>query len=152
MGGGADDLRARMEIEAGRIRQELERLIRIPSVSAPGFDPAHVVRSAEATAEILEASGATGVRLLEVDGAHPAVYGETAGARQGPTVLLYAHHDVQPPGRDELWKTPPFEPAEREGRLYGRGASDAKAGVVTPPAALRAHDGNPPFAVKVRAV
>ena len=137
-----------MDREAGRIRQELERLIRIPSISAPGFDPAHVVRSAEATAEILEGSGATGVRLLEVDGAHPAVYGETTGSRQGPTVLLYAHHDVQPPGRDDLWDSPPFEPAERDGRLYGRGSSDDKAGVVTHAAALRAHEGKPPVAVK----
>src|SRR5438067_11864626 len=113
---GASELRTRMDREAGRIRQELERLIRIPSVSAPGFDPAHVVRSAEATAEILEASGAAGVRLLEVDGAHPAVYGETAGSRQGPTGLLYAHHDVPPPGRDDLWDRPPFGPPGGERR------------------------------------
>jgi acetylornithine deacetylase/succinyl-diaminopimelate desuccinylase-like protein len=148
MGEGAPDLRARLDRDAARVRQELERLIRIPSVSAPGFDPAHVVRSAEATAEILEASGAAGVRLLEVDGAHPAVYGEAPGGGQGPTVLVYAHHDVQPPGREDLWNSPPFEPAEREGRLYGRGSADDKAGVVTHAAAIRAHDGRPPVPVR----
>jgi cysteinylglycine-S-conjugate dipeptidase len=132
-----------------RVREELDRLVRIPSVSAPGFDPAHVRASAEAAAQVLRAAGAGGVRLLQVVGAHPAVFAEAPGPDGAPTVLLYAHHDVQPPGRDDLWESPPFEPTERDGRLYGRGSSDDKAGVVIHAAALRAHGGRPPVNVKV---
>ncbi|MFQ5948404.1 MAG: dipeptidase, partial [Acidimicrobiia bacterium] len=131
------------------IRSDLERLVRIPSVSAAGFDPSQVRRSAEAAAELLEAAGLDGVRLLELDGAHPAVFGEVAAPAGAPTVLLYAHHDVQPPGDESDWSTSPFQPTEREGRLYGRGTSDDKCGIVLHTGALLAHDGKPPAAVKV---
>jgi acetylornithine deacetylase/succinyl-diaminopimelate desuccinylase-like protein len=141
--------RERIASDLTRIQDELERLVRIPSVSAEGFDPAHVRASAEETATILEAAGLEGVRFLELDGAHPAVFGEVAGPAGSPTLLLYAHHDVQPPGDVALWESPPFEPAVRNGRLYGRGASDDKAGIVAHVAALRAHDGKPPVGVKV---
>jgi acetylornithine deacetylase/succinyl-diaminopimelate desuccinylase-like protein len=131
------------------VREDLERLIRIPSVSAPDFDRKHVRSSAEATAEILEASGLGDVRFLEVEGAHPAVIGEHPAPDGAPTVLLYAHHDVQPPGREEEWETPPFDPQERGGRLYGRGSSDDKCGIALHQAALLAHEGSPPVGVKV---
>src|SRR5258708_5300290 len=75
------------------IRREFEDLVRIPSVSAPGFDPEPVWRSAEATAAWLRSSGLDGVRLLEVDGANPAVFGAKQGPAGSPTLLLYAHHD-----------------------------------------------------------
>jgi acetylornithine deacetylase/succinyl-diaminopimelate desuccinylase-like protein len=132
-----------------RVREDLERLIRIPSVSAPNFDPQHVRSSAEATAEILEASGLREVRFMEVEGAHPAVIGEHPAPDGAPTVLLYAHHDVQPPGREDEWDSPPYEPQERGGRLYGRGSSDDKCGVALHQAALLAHEGKPPVGVKV---
>jgi cysteinylglycine-S-conjugate dipeptidase len=144
-----DDLRAAVDEQSPRVRSDLERLIRIPSVSFEGFDPAEVRRSGEATAEILQASGLQGVRLLEVDRAHPAVFGEAAAADGGPTVLLYAHHDVQPPGDEADWDSPPFEPTERDGRLFGRGSCDDKAGIALHQAALLAHDGRPPVNVKV---
>jgi len=132
----------------GRARADLEALVRIPSVSASSFDPARVRESAAATAALFEAEGLA-TELLEVDGAHPAVLATYPAHAGSPTVLLYAHHDVQPPGDETLWLTPPFEPTERGGRLYGRGSADDKAGVVMHLAAIRAFGGKPPVGVTV---
>jgi acetylornithine deacetylase/succinyl-diaminopimelate desuccinylase-like protein len=115
----------------------LKDLIRIPSVSFPGFDAAPVRQCAEAVAELLRKSGLNEVRLLESGKGHPSVFGQWTGAAGKRTILLYAHYDVQPVGREELWTTPPFEPAERSGRLYGRGSSDDKAGVAMFAGAIR---------------
>jgi cysteinylglycine-S-conjugate dipeptidase len=131
----------------GGIRAELEHLVRIPSISAAGFGRKSVRRSAEATAGWLRRSGFRDVRPLSVRGAHPAVYGFAPGPPGSGRVLLYAHHDVQPPGHLSLWTSPPFEPAERDGRLFGRGTADDKAGIVVHGAALRAWNGLPPLDV-----
>ena len=144
-----DDLATAVDTDFARARKELEELVNIPSVSAPDFDSAQVRRSAEAVAGLLRASGVEAVRLLEIDGAHPAVYGEIAAPPGAPTVLLYAHHDVQPPGPAEEWETDPFQPTERDGRLYGRGSSDDKAGVIVHTAAIRAFDGSLPVGIKL---
>lgn len=129
------------------IQSTLEDLIRIPSISAPIGDPSEVRRSAEKVAELLSSHHFENVRLLEVDGAHPAVFGEIPAPDGAPTVLLYAHHDVQPVG--EGWTMDPFEPTVVDGRLYARGASDDKCGVAMHLAAVAAHDGRPPVGVKV---
>jgi acetylornithine deacetylase/succinyl-diaminopimelate desuccinylase-like protein len=133
---------------------QLATLARIPSVSAKGFDPREVVRSAEAVAELFAELGLEGVELLRVGGAHPCVVGEWRGAGAGaPTALLYAHHDVQPPGRESHWKSPPFEPTRRgDGRIYARGIVDDKAGVLVFAAAIRAWSeaaGGPPINLKL---
>jgi acetylornithine deacetylase/succinyl-diaminopimelate desuccinylase-like protein len=132
-----------------QIRQDLESLVRIPSVSSADFDPAQVRRSAEAVRELFQDEGLQNVQLLELDGAHPAVFGEIPAPPGAPTIMLYAHHDVQPPGPDELWDSPPFEPAERDGRLFGRGTCDDKAGIAVHLGAIRAHGGTPPVGVKL---
>src|ERR671911_3168988 len=100
-------------------------------------------------AGVLREIGIENVQVLEIPGVHPYVYGDWLHRPGAPTILLYGHHDVQPPGRPEKWKTPAFEPTEREGRLYGRGTADDKAGVMAHVAALRAHRGDLPVGVVV---
>jgi acetylornithine deacetylase/succinyl-diaminopimelate desuccinylase-like protein len=115
----------------GTARAELETLVRIPSISADPDRRDDVRASAEATADLLRAHGLESVRLAGVEGSQPYVIGEWMHAGDdAPTVLLYAHHDVQPPGVVDNWESDPFEPAERDGRLYGRGSCDDKAGGV----------------------
>ena len=140
-------LRSRVHDLMPGLRADLEALTRIPSVSLDAFDQAHVEESAEATAALLRAEGLD-VEIVR-EGGRPAVLGHADGPPGSPTVMLYAHHDVQPPGEAELWDSPPFEPTEREGRLYGRGAADDKAGVMAHVAALRAHGGDLPVGVVV---
>ncbi|MFG6445981.1 dipeptidase [Microbacterium sp. P07] len=124
---------------------DLGALVRIPSIAWPAFDQAEVQRSAEAVADLARGIGVfDSVEIARADipetdeQGQPAVLAVRRARNGRPTVLLYAHHDVQPPGDEALWESPPFEPTVRGGRLYGRGAADDKAGVMAHLAALRA--------------
>jgi cysteinylglycine-S-conjugate dipeptidase len=142
----AEELRPKVRASMSEVRAGLERLSRVPSMSAPGYDAAPVRETAKLTAELFTVAGVN-ARVLEKEGAHPAVVGRADGPRGSPTVLLYAHHDVQPPGPRDRWQTDPFTPTERDGRLYGRGVADDKAGIAAHLAALRAYGGTPPCTV-----
>src|SRR5919112_6462618 len=134
-----EQLRAAVSDVMPSVRSDLEALVRIPSVSADPTREADVRRSAEATAELFRAEGFDDVRILSADGGAPAVVARKPAPAGAPTVLLYAHHDVQPVGDPADWDSEPFKPTKRGARLYGRGAADDKAGIAAPPAAIRAH-------------
>lgn len=130
------------------LRADLERLVRIPSISADPEAGPHLDASAAETARLFIDEGFE-VETLTIPGGYPAVVGRRAGPAGAPTVLLYAHHDVQPTGARNDWHSEPFEPTEREGRLYGRGAADDKAGIAAHLAAIRAHGAELPVNVVV---
>ena len=144
-----EELRSRVAADMPRLTELLAGLIRLPSVSAPGYDKTKVIDAASRIVGILEAAGYQNAQLLEVDGGNPAVFAEIPASQGAPTLLLYAHYDVQPPGPVADWKTGPFEPEVRDGRIYGRGASDDKAGIVMHLGAVAAHDGRPPVGVQL---
>ncbi|GIF00352.1 dipeptidase [Paractinoplanes rishiriensis] len=141
------DLRAAIAREMPGVRADLERLVRIPGIAFEGFDHTQVERSAEAVAELLR--GCDLDTQIVRHGGQPAVIGRRPAPPGAPTVLLYAHHDVQPTGDVSRWTSDPFEPVERDGRLYGRGAVDDKAGVMAHVAALRAYGDQLPVGVVV---
>ena len=137
-GTALDDALAHLDDVMVDARRDLEALVRIPSISASPAHETAVQQSADATAEVLTRCGLENVHLASVGGSHPYVIGEWLHAAGAPTVLLYAHHDVQPPGVEQRWSSPPFEPVERDGRLFGRGAADDKGGAVAHAAAVAA--------------
>ncbi|QYJ02843.1 dipeptidase [Nocardioides panacisoli] len=143
------DLRATITDLLPGLRKDLEDLVRIESVSADPARHGEVERSAQATADLFAAEGVDVEIVRAFDGAPPAVIGEKKGPEGAPTVLLYAHHDVQPENDPADWDSAPYEPTERDGRLFGRGAADDKAGIVTHLAAIRAFGDDLPVTVRL---
>jgi acetylornithine deacetylase/succinyl-diaminopimelate desuccinylase-like protein len=144
----ADELREAVTAGLPAAIADLSGLVRIPSVSWDGFDFAHVHASAERVAELARELGVfetVDVVQLPVSDpdsdalGQPAVVATRAARAGKPTILLYAHHDVQPPGDEAHWDSKPFEPTLRGDRLYGRGAADDKAGIIAHLAAIRAY-------------
>ncbi|THV43091.1 dipeptidase [Glycomyces buryatensis] len=132
------------------VRIDLEALVRIPAVAFEGLDHEPVRRGADAVQRLLTDAGASETRQIRHGEGQPSVYAHFPAPAGQPTVLLYAHQDVQPVGDLARWDQPdPFEVVERNGRLYGRGVADDKAGVMAHIAALRAYGGKPPVGVKL---
>ncbi|MGI9155542.1 MAG: dipeptidase [Marmoricola sp.] len=143
-----DDLRTRVQDVLPGIRSDLEDLVRIQSVSADPERASEVQRSAEAVSALFEAEGFS-VQISSAAGGAPAVIAHKSGPVGAPTVLLYAHHDVQPENDHADWDSPPWEPTERNGRLFARGAADDKAGIATHLAAARIFGDDLPVSVTV---
>lgn len=142
------DLTARVHDLLPSVLDDLETLVRIPSIWAQPEHRDDVRHSAVEVERLLQEAGFARTQVVEAGGA-PAVIAHHPAPPGAPTVLLYAHHDVQPTGDPALWTSPPFEPTRRGDRLYARGAADDKAGLAAHLAAFRAHDGNPPVGVTV---
>ena len=134
-----------------RLKDELARLVAIPSLSEWGF-PEHthgaVLEAYEAVRALFEGVGAT-LERLDLPGTAPVLTGEIPGPPGSPTVLLYGHYDVVPAGDEKLWESPPFEASERDGAIYGRGAADSKSNLLVHVGALRAWDGKAPVGIKI---
>jgi acetylornithine deacetylase/succinyl-diaminopimelate desuccinylase-like protein len=142
------DLKNRVHALMPGLLGDLEALVRIQSVSADPERREEVEKSASKTAQLLAAEGVRAEIIRAYEGAPPAVIGERTGPGGAPVVLLYAHHDVQPENDPADWDSPPFEPAVRGERLYGRGAADDKAGIALHVGALRALGGDLPVTVR----
>jgi acetylornithine deacetylase/succinyl-diaminopimelate desuccinylase-like protein len=130
------------------LRRDLEALVRIPSVSVPGRIDAPLLAAFEMTSQLFADAGVT-VGRLDLPDTAPVVTGEIPAPPGAPTVLLYSHYDVVAAGDESQWDSPPFEPTERDGALYGRGTADTKANILAHVGALRAWDGKPPVGIKL---
>lgn len=140
-----DERRARVAGMLPGLVGDLKRLVAIPSVSGPGFPAEPLFAAHDLVVELLQAAGVSSVEELRIEGkVAPVVVGRLPAPPGAPTVLAYSHYDVVPPGDERLWETPPFQPTERNGALYGRGTADSKANIVSIVGAIRAHGGRPP--------
>ncbi len=148
----SDAIRAALdfvEAQSPDYTNDLADFVRIPSVSTDVAHEGDVKAAAEWTKERLTRAGFPEARVMPTDG-YPVVVARWHHDPAAPTVVIYGHYDVQPPDPLELWKTAPFEPEVEGGKLYGRGASDDKAGVLTAIQAVEASaaaTGRPPVNV-----
>jgi cysteinylglycine-S-conjugate dipeptidase len=135
-----------------QLKEDLARLVAIPSVSEWGF-PAQtrsaLLEAHQAVIEIMRSAGVATFGSLELEGTAPVITGEIPAPDGAPTVLLYGHYDVVPAGDEEQWTSSPFEATERDGAIYGRGTADSKANILVHVGALRAWNGRPPVGIKL---
>ncbi len=134
-----------------QLKEELARLVAIPSISALGY-PEHTRPALiEAHDAIVEQLRELGVQLdtLELPDTAPVILGEIPAPDGAPTVLLYGHYDVVPVGEEAKWTSSPFEATERDGAIYGRGAADSKSNILMHLGALRAWEGKPPVGIRI---
>jgi acetylornithine deacetylase/succinyl-diaminopimelate desuccinylase-like protein len=147
---GLDSVRSKSsELMPGLI-DDLKSMVGHASVAFPGFPSEPVDAMRAAVVDLLRRSGVEDVRELDLGAGHPSVFGTVPGPKDAPTVLLYAHYDVQPAPKEQGWDTEPFvATVGDDGRIYGRGAADDKSGIIIHAGALQVFGGNPPVNVKV---
>jgi acetylornithine deacetylase/succinyl-diaminopimelate desuccinylase-like protein len=135
-----------------QLKEDLARLVAIPSVSEWGF-PEHtrpaLLQAHQAVVELFRDAGVQDFTSIELEGTAPVITGEIPGPEGAPTVLLYSHYDVVPASDEKLWTTPPFEATEHDGAIFGRGAADTKSNILVHVGALRAFGGRPPVGIKL---
>jgi cysteinylglycine-S-conjugate dipeptidase len=129
-------------------KADLMELVAIPSVSVPGRIDESLLEAHDLVADLFAGAGVE-VGRLDLPDTAPVVVGHIPAPAGAPTVLLYSHYDVVAAGDESLWESPPFQPTERDGAIYGRGAADSKSNIVMHVAALRAWDGRPPVGIKI---
>lgn len=131
---------------------DLKRLTAIPSIAFDGFDRSHVLAAHDLLVELLRDAGVQQIERLDLPDTSPIILATVPGPIGAPTVLLYSHYDVQPAGDESLWRTPPFEPTEIDGAVYGRGVADDKSNAICHLGALRsmrALGQQPPVTLKI---
>jgi acetylornithine deacetylase/succinyl-diaminopimelate desuccinylase-like protein len=146
---GPEQIRQRCRALMPEVIENLRALVGHASVAFPGFPSRPVEAMGHAVVDLMRRSGFGAVRMLDLGSPYPAVYADVPGPPGSPTVLLYAHYDVQPAPLDAGWETDPWTLTERGGRLYGRGAADDKSGIVMHAATMRLFDGRPPVGIRL---
>ncbi|MFB6619956.1 M20/M25/M40 family metallo-hydrolase [Streptomyces sp. NPDC085524] len=145
-----ESLESRADALMVGLQADLERLAAIPSIAFPGYDPEPVEEAHDMIVALLREAGVPTVERIDLPDTAPVVYGEIPPPEpDAPTVLLYAHYDVQPPGAPTLWLSPPFEPTPVPGGLRARGIADDKSNVIALLGMLRLYGGRPPVGIKL---
>jgi acetylornithine deacetylase/succinyl-diaminopimelate desuccinylase-like protein len=145
-----DELRSRAAALLPDLLADLERLVGIPSVAFPGYPPEPVHQMADEALRLFREAGFASAELQEVPAGYPPVYGEIPGPDGAPTVMLYAHYDVQPAPPEQGWTSDPWTATRKDdGRIYGRGAADDKGGLAIHLGTLRLFDGRPPCTLRL---
>ena len=145
-----EEIEARTAALMPGLLEDLAKLVSIPSIAFPGYPSEPVVEMGQVTLELFRAAGFTDARLMDVPSGYPPIYGEIQGPEGSPTVVIYAHYDVQPAPPEQGWTSDPWSPTTKaDGRIYGRGAADDISGLVAHLGTLRLFDGKPPCTLKL---
>jgi cysteinylglycine-S-conjugate dipeptidase len=143
-----EEVRSRAKALMPGLTEDLKNLVSHASCSFPGYPEEPVTGMRRASMELLEKHGAE-VRELDLGEGKPAIYGDMPGPEGAPTVLLYAHYDVQPAPVEAGWDTDPWKAELKDGRLYGRGAADDKSGVIIHAGTLGVFQGDLPINLRI---
>ncbi|MFF4291321.1 M20/M25/M40 family metallo-hydrolase [Streptomyces sp. NPDC001633] len=149
-GSGAPALEDTVDALMDGVCADLKRLAAIPSIAFPGFSPEPVLQARDLVVALLRDAGVADIGELNLPHTAPVITGSVPPPTpDAPTVLLYGHYDVQPPGDERLWSSPPFEPTDIEGGIRARGIADDKANLLVHIGALRAYRGRPPVGIRI---